>query len=710
MLILLLSAFLPVVTTQGVYKAVANRLLDTPLVSNLNSPLTYNYNPSMYVDDAGVYWLVVRSQNSTGGTYNVGPSVLALTQFTNANFTAVAPLTIGSVIIAPYSPGVDGCGDEDPRVTVQNSTLYLTYTAYTCAQPNLALATAPIGNATDPAAWTRHGTVFQNTKSAGILFRNGTTSDPHRMFYNAGTVQLATSLDGITWNSEPGSFLSPRPGMFDGALIEGGPHPLPLSDGNYFYLYNSDEPGPSTKKPDWSTRYNCGFAILNGTDPTHVLQRSQEPLFSPELPWEMDEDGLLTPNVVFCEGMVAKPGSTDTFVFVYGAGDSYVGVGEIRVTVPPPASVLSAARVTSALPAVSTANSANSYNYDASVYVAPPSSKGSLADGAAAGLNVLVRIRNITGSTIYDVGPSAVAVATLAPPYYNTTTAPVSGSPSLYPDGSSFETCGVEDARAVWSDVLGLYIVTYTAYDCTTARIMIATTPDPSNSTLWNRIGPAFDNVASVTWSKSGSILLMPLPPHYLFWGDNNDGQGLHVAVSFTDGTEWSTTDSILASTRSDGAGPSFDAGLVQVGSAPVQLSDGNYLMLYAGSVSNVPSPRPGWSGYYCVGYLILNGTDPSQVLQRSTPEAPLLCPYETWETGANATTAQYPDRISPNGLVPWPSSAASDAASTSSGTDVFLMTYGAADAFVGVAQVVVTPPSASSPSAAVYRVSVSGK
>jgi predicted GH43/DUF377 family glycosyl hydrolase len=176
---------------------------------------------------------------------------------------------------------------EDPRVTVHNGTAFLTYTAYTCSEPDLALATCPLGSVSEPAAWTRHGTLFPNSKSGAIIFRQP-PSAPHLMIYNAGSIQLASSTDGLSWTAN-GTYLPPRADAFDSELTEGGPQPLPLSDGSLFYVYNSDEPGPPTRKPGWATRYHCGWAILNGSDPAQVLQRGDAPLLSPELPWETDD-------------------------------------------------------------------------------------------------------------------------------------------------------------------------------------------------------------------------------------------------------------------------------------------------------------------------------------------------------------------------------------------------------------------------------------
>lgn len=72
--------------------------------------------------------------------------------------------------------------------------------------------------------------------------------------------------------------------------------------------------------------------ILNGTDPTRIIQRSENPILSPVLAWEKGDPPFLglTPNVVFLEGAKALGG--DRFLVFYGGADSVIGVGEVTVT------------------------------------------------------------------------------------------------------------------------------------------------------------------------------------------------------------------------------------------------------------------------------------------------------------------------------------------------------------------------------------------
>jgi predicted GH43/DUF377 family glycosyl hydrolase len=681
--------FLPCINSQGIYQAYAKRLRTTPLISPLNSIWSYSYNPSIFIDSStNRIGMLVRVQNqTTSNPYDIGPSQIAFTYFINdGNFTEVYPLTLESLVLSPTSSNEDGCGDEDPRAMINNNNiLFITYTAYTCSQPNLALATVAVKDATNVSAYIRHGTLFQNSKSGSILF-NSSINSPSIMLYGGGIINAASSQDGgYTW-SDLGPFLQPRSSLFDSELVEGGPMPLPLSDGKtLFYLYNSDTSGPTTRKPNWNTIYNCGFAILNASEPTHVLQRSNVALFSPELSWEMDESGLLTPNVVFCEGLVPKPNTTDTFIFVYGAGDSFVGVGEITVFVPPLPVTLNLTRLlTHPILSNASGTSTSSYIYSPGLY---QRSDGSIV--------MLPRGRNITDSSNpYTVGSSAIFSSILIGPNWTSAT-PVFGLPVLAPlDTDDF--CGCEDARVVYSKDDETFFITYNGIECDTgnAKIMLATAINPEDATSYLRLGPIFPQDANNQWSKAGALLLRDSPPYYLFHGDNSDQQGIHVAIS-VDRINWERTNLILLVTRSDGINGntmSFDAAIVEPGPPPVLLSDGNLLFLYAGGRGNVPSPRPSWNAYYCIGYTILNGSNPIQILERSFANEPLMCPELSWEIGANG---QYPNRINVNGIVPIVSTGEEveriENKKNDLVSDLFLLAYSAADTSIGVATLKVT-------------------
>ena len=83
-------------------------------------------------------------------------------------------------------------------------------------------------------------------------------------------IRVAKSDNLLSWPDIGEIFLKPRPFNFDNFLVESGP-PLRLSDGNYIFFYNSVETGwPG----DSAASVNPGWVILDGDDPTKIVQRS----------------------------------------------------------------------------------------------------------------------------------------------------------------------------------------------------------------------------------------------------------------------------------------------------------------------------------------------------------------------------------------------------------------------------------------------------
>jgi len=174
---------------------------------------------------------------------------------------------------------------------------------------------------------------------SGSLLINPYGNNTSLLFYGDSTLvqglELATTTDLINYKKVPGIWLPTRKDKFDSFLVEGGPPPLKLSNGNYLYLYNSARSGFNSSKPGYNFQYNIGFCILDGTDPTKIIQRSNVPILTPTLPWETGHSttGLkLTPNVVFVQSMIPLS-KKDTFLIFYGAADSVIGAAEISVTV-----------------------------------------------------------------------------------------------------------------------------------------------------------------------------------------------------------------------------------------------------------------------------------------------------------------------------------------------------------------------------------------
>lgn len=339
-----------------------NETRQLPLIStvfyasgNGSSAFDFNYNPAYLPLTSGGAALIVRVQDLMNASvpYEVGPSKLALAMLGDlASFGKqdASAISESSVLIAPSS-SLDALGCEDPRVAVDvtTGTYYLFYTSVTAlpaggAEAHLTLATCS-GDPTVAADWQRLGYVFPSlawSKSGALLVARPGAKHTGYLYFGDSTlvpgIQLATTDDLVSYTlaNATAVWLPIRPDSFDSALVEAGPPPMRLTDGNYLFVYNSGRLGFPSPKPDWQTQYNVGWVIIDGDDPTRMLARCTEPLLSPDLVWE--QDGL-TPNVVFAEGMAhyhaaiadRTQSAGDDFLLYFGAADTSVGVAHIRV-------------------------------------------------------------------------------------------------------------------------------------------------------------------------------------------------------------------------------------------------------------------------------------------------------------------------------------------------------------------------------------------
>eukprot|EP00298_Acanthocystis_sp_HF-20_P002513 c12926_g1_i1.p1 GENE.c12926_g1_i1~~c12926_g1_i1.p1 ORF type:complete len:356 (-),score=151.68 c12926_g1_i1:26-1093(-) len=331
---LLILCSLLSVSVQSKTNVYCIRTSDDPIISSQikgSSIFLWNYNTA-YIQN--IDSLLVRVQNNPVNStdpYAMTPSFLALTPLSNP------VITEDSVVFKP-SVDYENFGTEDPRVSYWNKTglYYLTYTAAQKTDgivARLALATSP-----DGSNWTRKGILFPSiawSKSGAILFRPNFSPV---MIWGDSTIspglQFATSPDGVNWTTSSSIYLPVRPDYFDSYLVEAGPEPMLLSNGNYLFIYNSARSGYPSEKPGYHFQYNVGWAILNGSSPTlDILERCTEPIISPALLWEVGVDPYLklTPNVIFTNG-IRRETAKDTFTIYYGGADSVVGAATVTVT------------------------------------------------------------------------------------------------------------------------------------------------------------------------------------------------------------------------------------------------------------------------------------------------------------------------------------------------------------------------------------------
>lgn len=188
----------------------------------------------------------------------------------------------------------------------------------------------------------------------------------------------------------------------------------------------------------------------------------------------------------------------------------------------------------------------------------------------------------------------------------------------IFGPSNHLDNHGTEDPRILYNPKDKLYYLFYTAYNGHRATLDLATSLTPLVSSSWTRHGPIFQNLTIN--SKSGALLIGK-SRNYLFWGDTT----IKVATSNTLLSWPQSGGEVLIQPRVD----FFDSRLVESGPPPLLLSSGDWLMLYN-------SAQLGWpvknSTAYHVGWVILDGEDPTIVKQRSSQ--PLLSPEHDWEKG----------------------------------------------------------------------------
>ncbi|KAL0230499.1 hypothetical protein PCE1_004058 [Barthelona sp. PCE] len=318
-------------------------------LNETDSVFRWNYN-SAYIplhqpDGTIKHSLAVRCQNVSGPTfYDVGPSYIMFAE--SEPDGTWSHITMDDVLLAPNTAGVDNGGVEDPRVVYweKSGFYYMHYTAVKyrdddTLSPHLAVATSPTGL---PGSWTKYGPLWEqndgDSKSGAVIINEKWPKKNHSMIWGDYSLYWSTSDDMLHWENERTTpWMEVRNDHFDSALVEAGPAPMKLSDGNLLFLYNSArEVGQISSKPGWKLEYNIGFLILDKDDPKKILHRSEEPILSPTEVWEKCDNSTnidgLTPDVVFVEGMRPIDGKDDSFLVYYQGCDGFMATATFTVS------------------------------------------------------------------------------------------------------------------------------------------------------------------------------------------------------------------------------------------------------------------------------------------------------------------------------------------------------------------------------------------
>jgi beta-1,2-mannosidase len=228
--------------------------------------------------------------------------------------------------------------------------------------------------------------------------------------------------------------------------------------------------------------------------------------------------------------------------------------------------------------------------------------------------------------------------------------------PVLAPAEDYEKDGGVEDPRLVrFGDT---YYLTYTGYNKKDAQLCLATSKDLIH---WDRKGvilPAYKGRWNVRWTKSGAIVPEKINGKYWMYflgtsADNKDQMGLANSNDLIHWTE-ATEKPVLPAREGQ-----FDSRVVEPGPPPI-VTERGIVLIYNGADDKL---------VYRTGVAVFDRNDPSRLISRT--DAHVFSPENDWEI-----IGQVPNVVFVEGMVRQ--------------AQRYLLYYGAADKYVGVAEVAI--------------------
>ncbi len=278
------------------------------------------FNPAAFLEDGKIH-LVYRAMGHED-TSVMGYAILS--DISTVEERLPEPIYVPRELFEQkLNPGNSGC--EDPRITKMGDTYYMCYTAFDAVHPPRVAMTSISVNAFKERRfdeWTTPVLISSpgiDDKDAALFPEkiNGQYVFLHRFQPNIDLcfVKHLSELDGKNFLPR-NPIMRPRPGMWDDLKIGISSTPLKTKKG-WLLLYH----GVSSE----DHRYRVGAALLDLKDPEKVIGRTDAPLFTPEMEYELEG---IVPNVVFPCGSIIL-GSK--LVIYYGGADTVIGVATISL-------------------------------------------------------------------------------------------------------------------------------------------------------------------------------------------------------------------------------------------------------------------------------------------------------------------------------------------------------------------------------------------
>lgn len=207
----------------------------------------------------------------------------------------------------------DGC--EDPRLTLIDDTLYMTYTALAKRDHlqlyQISLASIKIENFFENNwNWEHNSLPFRGIRNKDAVLFPRKINNQYVMFHRfEPDICAAYSADLKRW-CDIRSVFGPRHDSWDSWKIGAAGTPIEIEQG-WLFIYHG---------VDYEKKYSLGVVLLDKNDPEKILYRSQKPILEPVKDYERYGK---VPNVVFSCGHVKM---NDKILVYYGGADSVVCV------------------------------------------------------------------------------------------------------------------------------------------------------------------------------------------------------------------------------------------------------------------------------------------------------------------------------------------------------------------------------------------------
>lgn len=225
--------------------------------------------------------------------------------------------------VSPSGGGLGG--SEDPRATLIEGRVYVTYTAYNGYEPPRVALTSIDLEDFRARRWNWEKQVFLSPPGMSnknwVIFPEK-INGKYAVLHSISPEVLIDYFDELDFNgtnfiTSQHSNVKARKGVWDSRVRGAGPPPIKTELGwlQIYHAIDDKDPG----------RYKIGAMILDLKDPTKILYRSTIPLLAPDEHYE--NDGFKAGVVYTCGAAVADG---NLFVY-YGGADSVICAASVNL-------------------------------------------------------------------------------------------------------------------------------------------------------------------------------------------------------------------------------------------------------------------------------------------------------------------------------------------------------------------------------------------